>query len=449
MTPLEADPAFINIFINLAVTFYPVSPGILTAIFVVILLLYFSAMISGSEVAYFSLTPANKKDLSERKSPRSKLVLEHLEEPERLLATILIANNFVNVGIVIISAFVIDGIVDFSTSRILEFLAKVIIVTFILLLFGEILPKIYANRFPVRFSRSMAKALKVMEVLFRPLSQLLVSSTTLVNRRLARKSHDLSMDELSEALELTSDQITDERQLLEGIVKFGNIAANEIMTPRTDVVAADIKTPWPDLIQLIKQEGFSRIPIYEDSFDKIRGILYVKDLLPHLNKRSNFNWQSLIRPPYFVPETKKISDLLKEFQSQKIHMALVVDEYGGTSGIVTLEDTIEEIVGEITDEWDEEERMYKKLDEKTYLFDGKIQLNDFYKITDSDPDIFDPVKGDADTLAGLILELRGAFPEQNDVLSYKNFTFTVESVDKRRIRQIRTRMERRSPEQTQ
>ncbi len=390
------------------------------------------------------MTPTNKKDLTESGSQRSQLVLKHLEQPERLLATILIANNFVNVAIVIISAFVIGEIVDLSTSRFLEFLFKTIIVTFLLLLFGEILPKIYANRFAVSFSKSMANVLKALEVIFRPLSTLLVSSTTVVNKRMARRSREVSMDELSEALELTSEQIHDERELLEGIVKFGNIAANEIMTPRTDVVAADIKTSFPDLIELIKNEGFSRIPIYEDSFDKIRGTLYVKDLLPHLNKRSNFNWQPLIRPPYFVPETKKISDLLKEFQSQKIHMALVVDEYGGTSGIVTLEDTIEEIVGEITDEWDEEERMFKKVDEQTYLFDGKIQLNDFYKITDTEPDAFDPVKGDADTLAGLILELKGAFPDTNDVLSYKNFIFTVESVDKRRIRQIRTTIEKAS-----
>jgi gliding motility-associated protein GldE len=283
----------------------------------------------------------------------------------------------------------------------------------------------------------MAWPLKFFEKLFHPLSSLLIYSTSLVNRRLARKKQNISMDELSEALELTSEDISEEKNILEGIIKFGNIDVKEIMKARIDVVSADIKTNLDELISIAIDSGYSRIPIYVRTFDNVKGILYIKDLLPHIQKSKNFKWQTLVRPPYYVPENKKINDLLNEFQTKKIHMAIVVDEYGGTSGIVTLEDIIEEIVGEITDESDEDEIFFEKISGNEYLFDGKIQLNDLYKILETEDDIFKPVRGDADTLAGLILELKGDFPDRGETTAFKNFEFTIESVDNRRIRQIR------------
>ncbi len=401
------------------------------------LLLLCSAMISGSEVAFFSLSPSDKKQLEETGSRHSKMVLEMLGKPERLLGTILITNNFVNVGIIILSAFLMNNLLDFGTSKTLQFIVQVVIVTLILLLFGEILPKLYAHIYSTRVSLFMVYPLKFFERIFYPISSILIFSTTLVNKRLARKRQNLSMDDLSEALELTSDDISEEKTILEGIIKFGNIDVSEIMKSRLDMVSADIDTKLDELIKISVNSGYSRIPIFSKTFDQIRGILYVKDLLPHLNKGRNFNWQSLIRPPYYVPENKKIDDLLNEFQNKKIHMAIVVDEYGGTSGIITLEDIIEEIVGEITDESDGDEIFFNKISEHEYLFDGKILLNDLYKIIGVDDDIFDDVKGDADTLAGLILELKGEFPRKGEKTSCKNYTFTIEAVDKRRIRQIR------------
>ena len=343
-------------------------------------------------------------------------------------------------GIVIISAYIMNSLMDFGTSKTLQFIIQVAVVTFILLLFGEILPKLYANLYAMKFSLLMALPLKFLEKLFYPISSLLIGSTTTVNKRLAQKRKNISMDDLSEALEITSDYISEEKTILEGIIKFGNIDVREIMNSRIDVVAADIETMIDDLIKVAIDSGYSRIPVYNETLDQIRGILYVKDLLPHIQKSRNFKWQSLIRPPYFVPENKKIDDLLNEFQTKKIHMAIVVDEYGGTSGIITLEDIIEEIVGEITDESDEQEAIYEKLNENEYLFQGKIPLNDFFKILETDDDVFDNAKGDADTLAGFLLELKGDFPKKGEKTRYENFEFLIEAVDNRRIKQIRVRL---------
>lgn len=419
------------------VAFYPAEPGSILAIFIVLILLVGSALISGSEVAYFSLSPTDKQNLEDRDTRNSRAVLELIRKPVRLLGTILITNNFINVGIVIISSFVMNRLINFGTSKTLQFLTQVVVVTFILLLFGEILPKLYANLYASRFAQFMAYPLKFFEKLFYPISSMLIYSTSMVNRRLARKKQNISMDDLSEALELTSKDISEEKNILEGIINFGNIDVKEIMKARIDVVSADIKTNLDELISIAIDSGYSRIPIYDKTFDNVKGILYIKDLLPHIHKSKNFKWQSLIRPLYYVPENKKIDDLLNEFQTKKIHMAIVVDEYGGTSGIITLEDIIEEIVGEITDESDEDEVFFDQISGNEYLFDGKILLNDLYKILETEDDIFESVKGDADTLAGLILELKGDFPDRGEKTSFRNFEFIIEAVDKRRIKQIR------------
>jgi putative hemolysin len=341
---------------------------------------------------------------------------------------------------VIIASFVTGTLFDFSGSPVLGFVIKVVVITFLLLLFGEILPKIYANRFALRFALRMAMPLAVLDRVFQPLIFILIRSTRLVNRRLAKKGHNISMDDLSEALDLTTGVVQDEKEMLEGIVRFSNLEACEIMKPRTDVTAVDIQTDLKTLIQVIIDSGFSRIPVYEETSDNLKGILYVKDLLPHISEKAGFQWQKLIREPFYVPETKKINDLLKEFQEKKIHLAIVVDEYGGTEGIVTMEDILEEVVGEITDESDGAEEFYRRIDARTTVFDGKTLLNDFYKITELDDELFDDVKGDAETVAGLILELKGGFPRVNEMILCKDVEFTVLGMDKRRIKEVKVHL---------
>jgi len=429
------EPAFLIILQQTVLM--PLTSGAITGMVVVAILLFFSAMISGSEVAYFSLGPMHINELKEHPNRKESMVLNLLEKPERLLANILITNNFINVGIVIIASFVTGSIFNFTQSPLLGFVIKVIIITFLLLLFGEIMPKVYANRFAPQFARRMAVPLVILDRLFQPLIFILVKSTGLVNRRLAKKGQNISMDDLSEALDLATDVVEDEKEMLEGIVRFSNLEVSEIMKPRTDVVTVDIETDLATLTRVIIDSGFSRIPVYEETSDHLKGILYVKDLLPHINQKNKFNWQKLIREPFFVPETKKINELLKEFQEKKIHLAIVVDEYGGTEGIVTMEDILEEVVGEITDESDEEEVFYRKIDKDTYAFDGKTLLNDFYKVTELDDELFDEVKGDAETVAGLLLELKGGFPRMNDVIQCKGIEFTVLAMDKRRIKEVK------------
>ncbi|MFW6257209.1 MAG: gliding motility-associated protein GldE [Prolixibacteraceae bacterium] len=436
---METELQFAGIIISSwNIQFHPVTTGIGVAFLIVIILLLSSALISGSEVAYFSLSPSDKKKLSGKKTKKNLRVLKNLESPEKLLATILVTNNFVNIGIIILSAYITKNLMSFGDSPVLKFILQVVVITFILLLFGEILPKVYANHYSLRFSRFMAMPLLTLEKIFRPINSILIYSTSFVNKKLQKHQKNISMNEISQALELTSEkEIFEEKEILEGIVKFGNKNVEEIMSPRVDVVALNIKTSFTEVLDIINESGYSRIPVYIQSFDNISGILYIKDLLPHSHKGNTFKWQTLIRPPFYVPETKKISTLLEEFQKNKVHLAVVVDEYGGSSGIVTLEDILEEIVGDIIDEFDEEENFFSQISENTYLFDGKILLGDFHKIIGTEDSIFDDVKGDADTLAGLLLELKGDIPALHEIITCKQFKFTVESADKRRIKQIK------------
>jgi gliding motility-associated protein GldE len=409
---------------------------------VILVLLFFSALVSGSEVAFFSLSHSQIEQVRKLRNPSDKHVLNLLERPKRLLATILIANNVINIAVIVLSAFVFSILFDFSDRPVIGFLIQVALITFLILLFAEILPKIYASQHPLRFSALMASPLLVLRRGFSPLSTLLVRSTTAIDRRMAKKRPNISMNELSHALEITTDQGTtdEEKNILRGIVSFSNVYAREIMKSRVDVVAVDITTPFPRLLEVILEAGYSRIPVYRESFDDIEGILYIKDLLPYLEKGAGFKWQTMLRNAFFVPESKKINDLLKEFQEKKIHLAIVVDEYGGTSGIVTLEDILEEIVGEINDEFDIEEAIYSRLDASTFVFEGKTLLKDFCRITGTDYASFAEVKGEADTLAGLILEIKRELPFRGEKIGFKNFEFEIEGVDNRRIKRIKVRV---------
>ena len=433
---METEPYYSAIITSIGITIKPFSFEVFIAFVVVLFLLVSSAVVSGSEVAFFSLSPHDINKLKKSNVKSDRTILNLLGEPERLLATILVANNFINVGIVIISAFITTSLFDFSGSPTFGLIIQIVVITFLLLFFGEILPKVYANRYALKFSKLMVKPLKISERIFRPISTFLIYATSIVNRRFAQRRKNISIEELSDALALTEDSITEDKKILKGIVKFGNIDVKEIMKSRVDVISVDIEIKFKRLISIIIESGHSRIPVYEKTFDNIRGILYVKDLLPHIHKTNSFKWQTLIRPPYFIPESKKINELLKEFQTNKIHMAIVVDEYGGSSGIITLEDILEEIFGEITDESDEPEAIYTKIDNNNFIIDGKMLLNDFYKILNIDEHIFDDIKGEADTVAGLLLELRGELPKKNDKISYKRFTFKIISVDNRRIKKI-------------
>ncbi len=417
--------------------FLPFTLGTLITILINVCLLLLSALISGSEVAYFSFEPKDMQYLRDNETKRNRLVLRHLEDKELLLATILISNNFVNVAIVILTSFITAAIVDFGEAGTLKFLFEIIFITGIILFFGEILPKVYASQSPRKFAGFMAYPLLVFTKVLKPLSLILTKSTNVVNRRIAKKVRNLSMDDISHALELTGSDISEEKDILEGIVKFGNIDVSEIMTARVDVIDVEIKSNYNKVLQVIIDSGFSRIPVFEETPDNVKGILYVKDLLAHLNEEAGFEWQSLIRKAYYVPETKMINDLLEEFQAEKIHMAIVVDEYGGTMGIVTLEDVLEEIVGDISDELDDEEEFFSKMPDGTIVFEAKILLNDFHKITDTEEEIFNDVRGEAETLAGLILELEGQIPQKNDVVEYGKCKFTIVAADNRRIKKVK------------
>jgi gliding motility-associated protein GldE len=416
------------------------SIGVLIVILIVLVLIFISAMISGSEIAFFSLTPSHIKEFRAKNSKTNKVILALLNVPERLLATILITNNFVNVGIVILSAYISSSLFDFTHFPIVGFLIEVVVITIIILLFGEITPKIFANQKPVVFSMRMARPLNILMKLFYPFSSILVRTTNIIDKRLASQNREITMSELSDAIEITADDNApdDDTKILKGIVKFTDIAVSEIMKSRMDVVSIDSVTSFAEVIKIVNESGYSRIPVYTETFDKIDGILYVKDLLPHLGENKEFKWQQLLRPAFFVPENKKINDLLQEIQVKKIHLAVVVDEYGGTSGIVTLEDILEEIVGEITDEFDspEDEIEYNKIDDNNYIFEGKTSINDFCKIINIDDNSFDEVKGEADSIAGIMLELIGNIPEKNATVSYSQFDFKALTVDKRRIKMV-------------
>jgi gliding motility-associated protein GldE len=430
---LTPEP-FINI--NTLSFLKPLETETIISVIILVGLLATSALISGAEVAFFALKP---QELKNQKSQKTKLIKSFLSKPKELLATILIANNFVNVGIIILATYVSTALFEFQGIEWLQFLVQVVIITFLLLLFGEVLPKVYANNNAISFARFMSIPLAFLEKIFKPISLILVASTKIIDRRVKNKGHDLSVDDLSNALELTSDvnEDKDEKKILEGIVKFGNTDVKQIMRSRIDVTALDHKNSYDQILNIIKKTGFSRIPIYKESFDNIKGVLYIKDLLPYLNEEPNFNWNALLREVFFVPENKKIDDLLKEFQEKKIHLAIVVDEYGGTSGIVTLEDIIEEIVGDISDEFDDDDIIYSKLDNTNYVFEGKTALNDFYRILNINGEEFEQAKGESDSLAGFILETTGTIPKKDEKITFNDYTFTIEGVNNRRVTRIK------------
>ncbi len=417
-------------------------PGVFAGLITVLILLIGSALVSGSETAFFSIAPNQLGELKEMNTRGSGQTLKLLAKPEKLLATILISNIFLTIAIIIISTYITLNTFDLRENPVTLMLIHVLVITFLLLIFGEIIPKLYANQNALRFSVFMSYPIYFLNKIFSPVSFLLLKSSNLVNRKLASGKPDITMVDLSDALDLTTDFVQEDKNLLKGIVKFSHIEVNEIMKPRMDVVAIDLDTRMSEMVKIINESGFSRIPVYSETFDNIRGILYVKDLLPYIDEEENFNWHFLIRPSYYVPGSKKINVLLQEFREKKIHMAIVVDEYGGTEGIVTLEDILEEIVGEITDESDEIESFYTKIDERNYVFDAKTLLNDFYKTVNIEEDIFEKIRGDADTLAGLVLELVGDLPSPNDIIKVDPFTFTIVSVDNRRIKKIKVSIDR-------
>jgi putative hemolysin len=437
----DSDPhlRFVSLFIMNSSSL--LTPEIIVAVFIVGILLLFSGLFSGAEVAYFSLHPAQLKEIKSKPSSIHKLILSHLESSKRLLATLLISNNLVNVGIVILSTYISSRLFDFTDFPILGFLVQVVAITFIIVLFGEIIPKIWANQKQIAFAVLMAQPLNILNKIFYPLSSFLLLTTSAVDKRLTGKNQNLSMSDLSDAIDITADKGTpmEETKILKGIVEFSDIEVREIMKSRMDVIAVETAIPLSQLMKVVVDSGYSRIPAYSESLDSVKGILYVKDLLPHLGKDDSFDWTDLLRPSFFIPLNKKINDLLKEFQEKKIHLAVVVDEYGGTSGIVTMEDIIEEIIGEITDEFDtpEDTLGFRKLDEHNYIFEGKTSIIDFCKVLDIDDEIFDEIKGDSDSLAGIILELLGEIPEKETEVSYKEFKFHIISVDNRRIKQVK------------
>jgi len=403
-----------------------------------ILLLFVSAYMSMSETAFFSLTPTQIDELKKSDTKRDRMVLDLLKKPQRLLATILVGNNFVNIIITLLFAYATAAAIPDHIAPVWVFLIETVLITFLLLLFGEITPKVYASVEPVKMAKLTAGGMRILSKVFAPLSFLLVKSTSIVERRMEKYSHsNLSMDELSQAVELTDIATEEEKGILEGITKFGNRCVSDVMHSRLDIVDVDIKANFKELLSVIISSGYSRIPVIAGTSDTIKGVVYSKDLLPHLDKPQNFRWQTLIRPAYFVPESKHLDDLLQEFQQNKIHLAIVVDEYGGTSGLITLEDILEEIVGEISDEYDDEEKQYTRLNENTYLFEGKILLNDFYKVLDIPETEFERVAGEAETLAGLVLELKGDFPKRGETVKYGKYEFEVVALDKRRIKTIK------------
>ena len=413
--------------------------GVIIATILAAVLLLMSAFASGSEIAFFSLSPSDVAELEDGKFDADKKIQNLRDDSERTLATILIANNFVNVTIIMLLNYVIAGVISFGErALLLQFLFTTVILTFLLLLFGEIMPKVYARQDPLKFCRRCVGGIMFVRKLFWPIENILLKSGMMAEKIIQKENHVLSVDDLEQALELTDkNDIKDEQNMLKGIIRFGDETAKEVMTSRQNIVDLDIRSNYADVLKCIEDNNYSRIPVYQDNTDNIRGILYIKDLLPHLTKSSNFRWQSLIRPPYFVPETKKIDDLLREFQENKVHIAIVVDEFGGTSGIVTLEDILEEIVGEINDEYDEEEKFYSKLNYNTFIFEGKTLLTDLCRILNVDDEEFEEVEGDADTLAGLLLEIKGDFPSMHEKIDYKNYTFEVMNVEERRISKIK------------
>ena len=405
-------------------------------------LLFCSALVSGAEVALFSLSQKDIDETIQENVSKGKIISNLLEKPKKLLATLLVANNFINIGVVILFSFVGKNLFAAVTSPVLKFILEVIVVTFLLLLFGEVLPKVYASRNNIKFAKLIAYPIAALDKLLSPLSIPMRAATIYLHNKLGKQKTNFSVNQLSQALELTdSDETSSEEQkILEGIVSFGNTDTKQVMSPRIDIFALEIEESFVDICPKIIEKGYSRIPVYKDNIDQIEGVLFVKDLLPHINT-SEFDWKTLLREPFFVPENKKLDNLLKDFQSMKSHLAIVVDEYGGTSGLVSLEDVIEEIVGDISDEFDDESINFSQIDDKNYLFEGKTNLKDFYRIIEVDEELFEIKKGEAETLAGFILEILGNFPKKDQKIAFENCLFTVEAVDKKRIKQIKVTIE--------
>ncbi len=411
---------------------------------ILLILLMCSALISGAEVAFFGLSPTDINEIEEKKTSRGDIIVKLLDRPKKLLATILIANNAINIGIVLLFSVIGETLfsgINYTLFGLVSvrFLVEVVVATFLILMFGEILPKVYANRNRISFANFMVYPMKVLDFLFSPLSLPMRSGTIFMFNKLGKEKSNLSVDHLSQALELTSDGDTtkQEQKILEGIVSFGNTDTKQVMRPRIDMFALDEEMKFPEVLQEIKKNGYSRIPVFSENMDNVKGVLYVKDLLPYIDRKT-FNWMSLIREPYFVPENKKLDDLLLEFQDKKNHLAIVVDEYGGTSGLVTLNDIIEEIVGDISDEFDDEDLVFSKLDDFNYVFEGKTALKDFYRVVKlENEDAFEEQKGESETIAGFVLEIAGSFPKKGEKVVFNDYQFLVESLDKKRLKQIK------------
>ena len=432
---METEPP--SLFFDITQNLGHLASADILLLLVLALLLVLSALISGSEVAFFSITPTDRELLDENE-PRQQKILQLLEEPDHLLATILISNNFVNVGIVIVSTYLLNSFFSpDSWSPLLTFVVEILAITGVLLLFGEILPKVYANASKLHFAQLVTPLLSRIHSALHPISTRLSKTINRIN--IEGRGPQLSVDDLEQALELTVDENSneEEQRILKGIVRFGSTTVKEVMTPRTSVIAIDIKAPYPETLRHITESGYSRIPVFDENLDQIKGLVYVKDLLPYMDASENFGWQDLMRVPFFVPESKKIDDLLKEFQQRRIHLAIVVDEFGGTSGVISLEDVLEEIVGEISDEFDDEDVVYSKLDDYNYVFEAQTPLIDFCRVLGISRDQFDTVDGESETLAGLVLELAGKFLEKNEKVNYNAYTFKVESVDQRKLIRIK------------
>nr|WP_315244706.1 gliding motility-associated protein GldE [uncultured Flavobacterium sp.] len=408
----------------------------------IFILLFLSAIVSGAEVAFFSLSQKEIEDVLQENNPKGKIISNLLDKPKKLAATLLVTNNFLNIGVVILFSFIGRNIFADINSALLKFVLEVILVTFLILLFAEVLPKVYASRNNIKFAKRVAYPIAFLNKLLSPVSLPMRALTLYLHNKLGKQKTNFSVDQLSQALELTDSEGTssEEQKILEGIVSFGNTDTKQVMSPRIDVFALEISESFEEIYTKIIEKGFSRIPVYCDNIDQIEGVLFVKDLLPHIDK-VEFDWTALIREAFFVPENKKLDNLLKDFQSLKSHLAIVVDEYGGTSGLVSLEDVIEEIVGDISDEFDDEHLNFSQIDEKNFLFEGKINLKDFYRIIDVDEAIFESHKGEAETLAGLILEILGNFPKKDQKVTFENCVFEIEAVDKKRIKQIKVTIE--------
>jgi gliding motility-associated protein GldE len=446
---LDPDPS--SQFFELLLNAEAIIPGL-----ALLLLLVISGLVSGSEVAFFSLSPNDIDELENSKKNNDESVLKLLDAPKQLLGTILISNNFINISIVLLSAIILAPLIEFYqdhnftaspfgldmsiSGSTFIFLVQLLGVTFLILLFGEILPKIYANQNRLRLVRFMVTPLTFLKKVFGPVNKLMIKSTGWLEK--PGKKENLTVNDLEHALDLTEEENdnSEEQRILRGNVKIGSTTARQIMTPRMDVVSFDVNDNFEHVLKVIVESGFSRIPVYEENFDNVKGTIYIKDLLPHTNADPNFNWMKLLRDPFFVPENKKIDDLLKEFQEKKIHLAIVVDEFGGTSGIISLEDVIEEIVGEISDEFDDEDLVYSKLDNQTYVFEGKTPLSDFCRVIEVDEELFEEAKGDTESLAGLMLEIAGKFPVKGEEISYENFTFIAESVVNKRVNRIKVKI---------